>query len=465
MSNRDLGEEYVGEDSFNLDETSGKVTFQPPSSVYSPVEISGISSEDVSIEDIQPTKFDNIEQSQISEQYQMLPSNANAFIYDNGTVHYNIARGVDYKAPLLVGSKTLTGEKGCKGYHPSHMVFDPTTATLAAGYDIDNNWAKTGNFCIISGIGNSSHLDASIVTGSNNHIVKLEQDPDELNCQAPPSCCILGGSNNFIANNSACQKTSAIVGCKDMSVKNCETTVFVGMKGRQEDGPFENLDETVVMRNAIILDTVKLGPVSTNIPEGTRLISTGNIIVEGSIDSQQINTKYLVADEAYIKSANITRTDLYLQGDNQASGKVVVINPTDNVDIVYANPINGVLNIYLGTPTNNTFPTNKEITFKDVTLEYAAASSHNVNIIVPNIEGEGATRIEYYDGGYKVGTNSGYALNSSGGSVTFVFTRTPNSLPTWIIKNQFIGNPRILGSSGIKFIPCKDNTKTRIITK
>jgi len=161
---------------------------------------------------------------------------------------------------------------------------------------------------------------------------------------------------------------------------------------------------------------------------------------------------------------------LYLEGTGGVTGITYVLHPSDSYDIIYANPINGTINIYLGQGLDNIFKRNKSLTFKDVTLEFGSASSHNVNILVDDPSGTtGMTpvKIEYYNGGYTAGTNAGYALNSSGGSVTFVFTKfdIPGSIPTWTIKDQFIGNPRLLSSTGLTFQCASENLKAKLINR
>lgn len=509
MSNPVSNSEYGADSVFDLSELSGLSASEAKEApgLYSSgslTELSGIQSEAVasksesSLEQSQLNKDDSIKPlwsaSDASHgngrnKHRLLPSEASPFVYDAGLIRYNTERGVDYRTPLLCGSRKLVGARCESGYHPSHLVFDPARGTLAAGYDVNNGWAKLPNFSIIGGIGNSSELDGSFVSGSYNSI-KLEllngTDRDQNEgpyCLIPPSCSIIGGANNNITNNSPCQSTSSIIASHDIHVKNCENVAVVGMRSVTGDVELEGFSETTFTRNLYALSRMYAGPHTSDIvPTGTVLVANGdtliknNIHVNGNVDSKTITAesallqRAVVSDLVVTGSSTITPTDIYIQGTGGSTGINVVINPDDNYGIVYANPINGTINIYLGTGTNNIFSRNRTIIFKDVTLEYGQASSHNVNILVPSTNGvPGMTpvRIEFYNGGYTAGTNAGYSLNSSGGSVTFVFTQINSSgfTPTWTIQNQFIGNPRIMGNTGITFIAASDNTKSRLIKR
>jgi hypothetical protein len=184
----------------------------------------------------------------------------------------------------------------------------------------------------------------------------------------------------------------------------------------------------------------------------TNTFSVGNIVVH--------DTLMVSGNDFSVKSR-------YIEGTGGFTGNNYVVLPEDNVNIIYANPIGGTINIYLGTGTNNVFAANKTIQIKDTTLEFGSASAYNVNILVHDVStipGAVPVRIEHYNSGLTAGTNAGYALNTSGGAVTFTFSKlpVPGNAPTWVINNQFIGNARVT-STGVTFIPTNDNIKTRII--
>lgn len=463
----------------------------------------------------------------------VLPNDASPFLFDGQVIRYNIRRGVDYRTPVLFGSRKLTGFDGESGYNPSHFVFDPKTGTLAAGYDVNNGWSKLPNFSLITGIGNSAALDASFISGSHNRI-RLEllpgNQPNQNGpfCLIPPSCAIVGGSNNNITNTSACQYSSAIIGCHNVNVRNSEATVVLGMRGVTGDIPITGFSESTFTRNLFALGHINAGPYNNEIfPIGTVFVSSGDALIRGNlsvdknlninsdlniannlnvehdlnvknniqagnnIDSQTVTSTNLFSQNAVFQNLTVSggintpTRSIYLEGTGGATS-TYIISPSDNVDIVYANSINGQINIFLGTGDNVDFPDNHAITFKDVSLEFGSGSNYNILIFAPGAGATGITgdtgttggsgasgslpllqasdvKIEYYNNGVlSSSSNAGYVLNTSGGAVTFDFARftIPGSSPTWVIKDQFIGNPR---PTGLRFIPATEYAKSRLI--
>lgn len=228
----------------------------------------------------------------------------------------------------------------------------------------------------------------------------------------------------------------------------------------------------LVAYKVIGLDRVHAGPLD-DIPCSTEtvLVANGDAHIENELEAQTVTTVNLSAENATVGdlvvsgATFIPKYGLYLSGENGSTGIEHVILPEDNVDVVYANPINGVVNIYLGTGSDNIFPDNKVITIKDVTLEFGPASSYNINIHVRNNEEEVPVRIEHYSNGLRSRNNARYILDTSGGAVTFRFAHLsiPGSAPTWVIENQFHGNSRLLGRSGVEFRGADDYTKGKII--
>jgi hypothetical protein len=425
----------------------------------------------------------------------LLPSDASPLIFDGQVIRYNIERGVDYKTPIIFGSRKSKGIEGKDGYRPSHFIFNPKSGTLAAGYDIDNEWSKLPNFSLITGIGNSAELDASFISGSHNKI-KLEllhtsdiTPSKDVYCLIPPSCAIVGGSNNTITNTAACHYSSAIIASSGIQVQNCQETVILGMRGVSGDKAIEGMQEATVTRNFYSLGRIHAGPyVNDSLPPMTVLVANGDALVNNNLkignnlSSNSMTSSQFFTDTASIRSAkisdlevtNMAQNELYLEGTGVSgtSGTVgltatFVIYPSDNYNVIYVNPIKYPINIYLGTGTNNVFQSNRVITFKDVTLEFGPTSSNNVNILVPGPNGETGmvpVRIEYYNNGLTAGTNAGYTLNTSGGSVTFRYfsSSTPGLAPTWVIENQFMGNQRVMPSAGLTFIPASDKTRAKL---
>lgn len=144
----------------------------------------------------------------------------------------------------------------------------------------------------------------------------------------------------------------------------------------------------------------------------------------------------------------------YLVGENGVDGIDFFILP--DTDIIYANPINGTVNIHL----RYNFVHNHTLVIKDITPEFGSGSSYDVNIIV-----SGNDRIEHYDNELKASKNAMYTITTSGGAVTLRYARFPvvDSSPAWLIQNQFNGNQRLLGESKIAFRVANNHIKEQII--
>jgi hypothetical protein len=409
------------------------------------------------------------------EEY-ILQNEVSPLIFNGQIIRYNVRRGVSYKTPILFGSRKVTGIDQENGYRSSHFIFNPEIGTLAAGYDIDNGWKNLPKFSMLTGIGNSSNLDASFISGSYNTIKSqgLLDNSCSSNdrCFIPPSYAIVGGYNNNINSNSndIDQGSSAIIGSSNVRINNCKDTVFLGFNGINTETTFDGFKEATITRNLFALGKIHSGPYENDpLPVGTVFSANGDVLVKGNIDSQSISTNNLIAENASI--SNLKLTDIYFKGSAGTTG-TFIINPTDNYNVVYVNPVDGPVNIYLGTGMNNIFSSNRTITFKDVTLEVASSSANNVNIIVPNpsgVTGMIPVRIEYYNKGIGLtaGTDAGYVISTSGGSVTLRFATLPipGNIPTWVIESQFIGNSRTLSCSGLVLPPFKNGIHPNIQSK
>lgn len=379
----------------------------------------------------------NEKESNEIDSNEIVPKDANPFIYDGKVIRYNTERGVDNKTPVLFGSHRLTGTDDECGYRASHFVFDPKSGSLAAGYDINNSWARLANFSLISGVGNSAELDGSFISGSHNK-TKLELLPEKQHkkdayCAFPPSCAIIGGDHNSITNTSASHYSSVIIGSSHVKIGNCENVVILGMKNAPGQEAFENLSEATVSRNLYGIGHVHAGPFFPDgfIPPASALSVNGDAYIHGNINAN-----------------NISQNSAYIAGTGATAGAELTILPNDGVNIVYANPVNGRIDIHLGNTgvtAGTDFASNRSITFKDTTLEAAAGSANDIYIWAP-----AGTRIESYlpDGGLTAADGGAYKLNTSGGSVTFsyaVLNIELGTLPTWVIQSQFEGNARLLG--------------------
>ena len=462
-------------------------------------------------------KGDDISECRQSQHY--LTNDASPFIYDGRLIRYNTDRGINYDTPILFGSRKLTGEDTKYGYRASHLIFDPKHGTLAAGHDVNNQWSELPKYSLIGGLGNVSQLDGSLMSGSNNRILKLLQDQNNNQREHyPSSCAVIAGSNNSIENNSYDHSCDAIIGSSGMHVNNCNETVVLGMKSRPGEAPISNLNEAVVTRNMYCTDHVHAGPLSNEVvPVGNALnvngnstflgdinvkgstqianISVENVNVSDTVKSDKVITrsihgehasftdldaKYIVQNERYAVGVNTGPTG----GPSGQTGPTLIIRRGDGVNIVYANPVAGPVYIQLGTPEESSFERNRVIVVKDVTLENAATSSNNVTIYIPSVGISGPTagtgtypqpgvaQMEYYNqtnSALAVANNAGapvgYVLNTVNGSVTlrYVSPLQPGSLATWTIENQFIGNPRANSATGLTFIPASTRTRSKLI--
>lgn len=434
---------------------------------------------------------DDISNSKPSRHF--VPNEASPFVYDGNVIRYNTERGVDYTTPVLFGSRKTYGFNGKHGYRSSHFIFDPALGTLAAGFDINNGWQNLPKFSLISGFGNVSDIDASILSGSHNKILLelLPKQSDDVHCVSPSSCAIIGGSNNTITNTSGGQFSSTIIASSGMHLTNCNETVVLAMKSQPGETPLSGLNESTVTRNLYGLNRIHAGYFDDKvIPPGTVFHTNGNSLFSGNIKVSGT----LDAEEAYVKilkAGHIVQHDRYVKGHEQngPTGNLepnLIIKKGDGVDIVYANPIPGIVYIQLGTPNDSVFESNRTIVIKDVTMEFGATSSNNIIIYIPQISNTGPTagsspypkpglaRMEFYTpttSGLAIATNEfspvGYVLNTVAGSVTlrYIPSLEPGALSTWAIENQFIGNSRISPATGLTFIPASDCTRSKIIRK
>jgi hypothetical protein len=276
-----------------------------------------------------------------------------------------------------------------------------------------------------------------------------------------------------------------------MHVANCNETVVLGMKSRPGETPISGLNESTVTRNLYGLERIHAGYFDDKeIPIGTVFHSNGNALFSGNINLSGT----LDANEVYVKNleaAHIVQHDIYVKGHewNGPTGTIepnLIIKKGDGVDVVYANPISGLVYIQLGTPDDSVFESNRTIVIKDVTMEFGATSSNNIIIYIPQISNTGPTagsgpypkpglaRMEFYTpttSSLVISTNEfspvGYVLNTVAGSVTlrYIPSLEPGALSTWAIENQFIGNPRISPATGLTFIPASTGTRTKLIRK
>jgi len=245
---------------------------------------------------------------------------------------------------------------------------------------------------LIVGQDNTSELHGSFIVGEHNKIKGKSHHKNNT----------IIGDNNELHNTT----NSSIIGCSGVKLKNCRDTIALGITATDDDEFPEDLNQTLLVRN---------------------------LHVAGSMSA-----------------SNIKQNSVYVKGDKQRD-VFYQITRGDGIDIVYANPTDGTIWIQLGVPRNVGFEANRTIVIKDVTLEAGnGQTSHNINIIVPPTEvGAPQTRIEYYNGkllavSTQGGVETGYVLNTAGGSVTYRYAASfiSGQPSTWVIQSQFLGNMR-----------------------
>lgn len=379
------------------------------------------------------------------------------FVYDGRSVRYNVEQGVDPNAIFIIGSRKRAGIEGERGYRSVHFSFNPKSGTLNAGCNIDNGWRASSNFSLISGIGNSSELDASFISGAHNKIVSEAcSDASETDDSSfIPSCAIIGGRHNIIRNDLARSRhSSVIVGCSGVDLRNCKNTVVLGVKRSKQSTYFEGFQEATITDKLYTLGVHRIGLLNCeDTPKNVVLDVNGNALIRG-----------------HLKATAIVQQEVYVEGNDHCTSWV--LNRGDGINVIYVNPIHGPVDIQLGTCEDPYFEPNRVIVIKDVTPEFTVGCSHNVGISVPETSDVIPTRIEHY-GNCGNGTcltasvGGTYGLNSSGGSVTlrYMHSPVPGAYPTWVIENQFIGNPRLLTSTGVTFTPACHNARRHVLKR
>lgn len=389
-----------------------------------------------------------------------LPNQIGAFIDAGETVRYNVENGVKLDTPLLVGSRKKSGKDGKHGYRASHLIFEPKNSTLAVGHDTDNQWKKLPNFSLISGVGNKATLDGSFISGAHNKIESdfcsvTSHESESEHCLIPSSCAIVGGNNNTITNTSIHKRSSAIVASSNVSVRDCENTVVVGVKRNKKSECLEGFKNALIADNIYAFKSLHVGTPDCGSREPV-LEAHGDLIVHGR----------LITSHGHHGESSV-----YVEGSSSERISHIVTE-NDATSVIYCNPIAGPIHIFLGSESQPHFQSNRSIIIKDVTPEFALGASHNIYISVPETNDHIPTRIEHYTnypGGTCITASTGgtYVLNSGGGAVTFRYATLPipGSYPTWVIENQLIGNPRLLTSTGMTFYPATQSKRKQVLKR
>jgi hypothetical protein len=250
---------------------------------------------------------------------------------------------------------------------------------------------------------------AALILGGNDGTMTFD----------PANGNIVTGKNNKLHNST----NSSIIGSSGVKLKNAKNTIVLGVKATDGDEFPEDLDQTLLVRNIHI---------------------AGNL-----------------------RATNIIQNSVYVAGNSQHD-VYHQITKNDGVDIIYVNPIDGIIWVQLGTVKDTSFESDRTLVIKDVSLETGKTSANNVHVVVSKANnGVPQTRIEYYNekGNLVVSSDNklgGYILNTAGGSVTYryVVAFMPGQSATWMIQNQFIGNRRIS-----PFPETDSETRSRLIKK
>ncbi len=177
------------------------------------------------------------------------------------------------------------------------------------------------------------------------------------------------------------------------------------------------------------------------------LAVNGDIYVSGQIfaGNHKISQEIHATDKI---NMNYKKQKNELEAVKEQNATYYHVDPTESSSILYVSPINGPVYVVLGGKNGCVdFRSNQEITIKDTSLLHNDGASYNIYITVPN----GNTAIEHYgaDCKLKVSSPGTYVLNTSNGSVTF--RHMAGNKPCWLIESQFIGNPRVLPNTGLRF--------------
>ena len=172
----------------------------------------------------------------------------------------------------------------------------------------------------------------------------------------------------------------------------------------------------------------------------------GDMYVSGNIYTGNHKSQHIYSSDINMQVKNDTKLDVVK--DQHATYHYV--DPKEVSSILYISPINGPVYIVLGKNGNVNFRENQEITIKDISLLCNEGASYNIYITVPSNQN---TAIEHYgaDCKLKVSSPGTYVLNTSNGSVTFRHMIGQNTRSCWLIESQFIGNPRVLPGTGLRF--------------
>jgi len=347
------------------------------------------------------------------------------FILKNNIIRYNIEQGVRLKTNVLFGSKTTTANNDKNGFRATHLIYNATIGSLAFGRNINNQWSKMGRFSLVTGYNNMTTNESSFLSGMNNQIIntnfnQYQNDNDDTDNL---SSCSIMGDNNSITDSKSC----AIIASSNTNINNGTNTVVLGMNKTSQDTIPLNLKEATITRNLFSIGKLFAGPIIYPLTTEDVLIVNGSATINNNLNvKNNITSNNLTVN-------NITINNKFLNATTGDLNETIL--PTDNINIIYGNPSNGNINIYLGNTGTYEFQDSRSITIKDVSIIYNNKNIFNIYIWAPS-----PICIETYDNnGLIFNPNRGYIINTAGGAVTFTYFQNSKC---WVITNQFIGNRR-----------------------
>jgi hypothetical protein len=198
------------------------------------------------------------------------------------------------------------------------------------------------------------------------------------------------------------------------------------MKPTDSDKVVTNHNEALITRNLYALGVMSVGPL-LEVSSNSIFDVNGDATIKGNLN--------VIGDILGERKLISTFIDAVSPTD-----EVVNILPDDNISIIYANPVNANIIIYLGSTDEPYFIDNKTITIKDVSVA-CNNTKPSYNVYIYPIYPVGMETYENND--ITIQQKRGYIINTATGLVTFTyFNNETTEIKNWLITNQFIGNKR-----------------------
>jgi hypothetical protein len=343
----------------------------------------------------------------------------NPFIYIDNSIKYNASKNLPLKTDVLFGSMKDSGINGKNGYRSTYLIYKATLGSLAVGKDINNQWLKIGKYSLLTGLGNISFNPSSFISGQHNKILTTSTKSSVINNLF--GCTIMGDTNTITDSVS-----SSIIASSGSSITNSVNTAIIGMKPTDSDKVVTNHNEALITRNLYALGVMSVGPL-LEVSSNSIFDVNGDATIKGNLN--------VIGDILGERKLISTFIDAVSPTD-----EVVNILPDDNISIIYANPVNANIIIYLGSTDEPYFIDNKTITIKDVSVA-CNNTKPSYNVYIYPIYPVGMETYENND--ITIQQKRGYIINTATGLVTFTyFNNETTEIKNWLITNQFIGNKR-----------------------